>query len=187
LDPTGLIVSPLGPRLGVPSPHGLASPVRRSQIVVTTIPAVPTTVRDNRPYAWIIPDQSPEIFPIGVLSVPKRFTNSTGQDVTRLRVRIVDLTTFSSGPGASELRVIDATGTVTNSAGATVVSGLAPMLVEVPLMQLDGGGLNTTLTLDLSSLPGGVLPNGGSVDVHMLLGVRQTGSFRFFIMMEALP
>jgi hypothetical protein len=32
-----------------------------------------------------------------------------------------------------------------------------------------------------------VLANGASVDVHMLLGVRQTGSFRFFIMMEALP
>jgi hypothetical protein len=154
---------------------------------VTAIPAQPTTVRDNRNFTWNIPGGGTLNFPIGVLSVPKRFTNNTGQVVTRLRVRIVDLTTFPPSSGVADMRAVDATGTVTNSAGTTIVAGLRPMLVELPTIQPNGGGLNATLMLDLSGLPGGSLAIGGTVDVHMLLGVMQTGTFRFFIMMEALP
>jgi len=99
----------------------------------------------------------------------------------------VDMTTMPSGAGVADMRVIDATGTVTNSAGDTVVAGLSPMLVELPTIQPNGGGLNATLMLNLGGLPGGSLANGATIDVHMLLGVKQTGTFRFFIMMEALP
>jgi hypothetical protein len=31
------------------------------------------------------------------------------------------------------------------------------------------------------------LPNGASLDVRFLLGIQQTGSFRFYINVEALP
>ena len=119
--------------------------------------------------------------------MPKRFTNTTGVAVTRLRVRIVDLTTFAPTAGVSDMRAIDATGTVTNSAGTTVVAGLRPMLLELPALQPYGGGVNSTLTLDLTALPGGALSDGATVDVHLLLGVVQSGTFRFFVLMEALP
>jgi hypothetical protein len=40
--------------------------------------------------------------------------------------------------------------------------------------------------LDFSGLPGGVLPNNESVNVEFLLGVKQIGTFRFFVLIEAL-
>jgi hypothetical protein len=46
-----------------------------------------------------------------------------------------------------------------------------------------GGGYNTTLTVTLASP---IAPNA-SVNVEFLLGVMQSGSFRFFVMVEALP
>lgn len=186
LDTSGTLTG-LGQQLGDPSPHTMASPLRRSQIVVTAIPATPSTVRDNRPFTWNISGGGSLSFPIGVLSVAKRFTNNTGQAVTRLRVRIVNMTTFPPVAGVADMRAIDATGTVTDSAGNTIVAGLKPTLLELPQIQPNGGGLNATLMLDTTGLPGGNLGVGATVDVHLLLGVVQTGSFRFFIMMEALP
>lgn len=183
---TGSGLAPPSRLLGSPSPHGSTGTVRRSQIVAGLVPNVASTVRDGRAHSWNIPGGGTLVFPSGVLSVTRRFTNNTGQPVTRLRVRIVDVTTYPAAAGRAELRAIDATGAVTNTSGATVAA-LAPMTVELPSMLPNGGGLNTTLTLDVASLPGGVLAAGASVDVQILLGVVQSGSFRFFIMMEALP
>ena len=50
--------------------------------------------------------------------------------------------------------------------------------------QLSGGGLNSILTLEL---PEGGLPNGESINVQFLLGVQQTGLFRFLVIIEAVP
>jgi hypothetical protein len=41
--------------------------------------------------------------------------------------------------------------------------------------------LNGTITL------GTPLANGASIDVRWLLGIQQTGSFKFFVNVEALP
>ena len=75
MDTNGTLTG-IGQRLGDPSPHAAASPLRRSQVAVTVIPAVPSTVRDNRPYTWNIPGGGTLNFPVGVLSVPKRFTRT---------------------------------------------------------------------------------------------------------------
>jgi hypothetical protein len=55
--------------------------------------------------------------------------------------------------------------------------------LETPPTQANGGGYNSTLSV---SLPGGLLP-GQSVDVNLTLGVKQAGTFRFLIIVEALP
>jgi hypothetical protein len=83
-------------------------------------------------------DRAPVNFPSGVLSIPTRLTNNSGQAVTRLRVRIVALSTFPSPLDNWDLRAIDGTGTVTNSAGTVVVSGLQPMTLELPVQQFNG-------------------------------------------------
>jgi hypothetical protein len=70
------------------------------------------------------------------------------------------------------------------------VAGLRPMLLEIPQQQFNGGGVNSTITLDLSALPGGVLADGASVDVHLLFGVAQVGTTNPFIatfIVEGLP
>jgi hypothetical protein len=56
--------------------------------------------------------------------------------------------------------------------------------LETPPAQANGGGVNSTLSL---TLPGGGLANGSSIDVNFLLGIQQTGTFRFLIIIEALP
>ena len=44
--------------------------------------------------------------------------------------------------------------------------------------------MNSSITV---TLPGGGLLNGNSINVQFLLGVQQTGNFRFLIIVEALP
>jgi hypothetical protein len=46
-------------------------------------------------------------------------------------------------------------------------------------LQLDLVGRNVTL--------GTPLANGGSLNLQFLLGIQQTGKYRFFIIVEALP
>ena len=55
--------------------------------------------------------------------------------------------------------------------------------LESPPSQSMGGGYNSTLTVTL----GTPLANGASVPVTFLLGVQTTGTFRFLIIVEALP
>jgi hypothetical protein len=125
----------------------------------------------------------------GTLDIRRKFTNNTGASVTRLRFRIVDITTLNSPgytPGGSQadIRAIDSSDfMITTSRGTLTVRGT---LVEqpAPLTQPNGGGLNSTLTV---AIPGGQLMPGAPIDVQLLVGVQQLGSFRFFINVEALP
>jgi hypothetical protein len=56
-------------------------------------------------------------------------------------------------------------------------------VLETPPNQSQGGGYNSTVSV---SIPGG-LASGASVDVNFALGVVQGGSFRFLVIIEALP
>ena len=58
--------------------------------------------------------------------------------------------------------------------------------LEQPPTQINGGGWNSTMNAGFISL-GSPLANGDSVSVQFRLGVMQSGSFRFFINVEALP
>ena len=55
--------------------------------------------------------------------------------------------------------------------------------LETPPAQPNGGGYNSTLSVNI---PGG-LANNASIDVNFALGVVQGGTFRFYIIVEALP
>jgi hypothetical protein len=58
-------------------------------------------------------------------------------------------------------------------------------MLEGPPAQPNGGALNSTLTVGNITL-GAPLAPGASVNVQFLLGIQQTGLFRFFINVEAL-
>jgi hypothetical protein len=58
--------------------------------------------------------------------------------------------------------------------------------LETPPAQLNGGGYNSTLSSGTVSL-GSPLASGARINVKFLLGVQQTGTFRFYIIVEALP
>ncbi|MFL6227555.1 MAG: Calx-beta domain-containing protein [Pyrinomonadaceae bacterium] len=190
-----------GAYLGAPGPENLTSPTLRltSQIVPALInnsassTASPNRVRNTDSYHDTMTPSGPtgtgSNYTLGTLSVQKRFINNTGANVTRLRFRVVDVTTLGTpyyiGTGTqADVRVLSSNGTVKATGGATVtvVHGLT---LDAP-PQTRGGGWNSTVSLDLSSLPGGGLAQGDSVDVQFLLGVAGSGTFRFFIVSEAL-
>jgi subtilisin family serine protease len=167
-------------QLGSPGPENSASPVQRNaQIKATLIdPGVSSASAPNR-----VRDLTPVLNGAqGTLTIRRKFKNSTPAPVTRLRFRIVDITTAPATPATADLRARDAfDANVTTSVGAVLVKGTT---LEQPPAQVLGGGLNSTLTV---ALPGGALAPGATVNVQFVLGVQQGGTFRFLVNVEALP
>jgi hypothetical protein len=185
------------PALGAPGPENLTSPVLHATTINATLidpcqtaTAAPNRGRNTSPYTDpAAPTGSGTgTYSLGTLYTRRRFTNNTGGNVTRLRFRIVDVTAGSAPTGTADIRAITSQSTVaTISAacgGATLtVNGIT---LETPPAQPNGGGLNSTLSTGTVSLAQPLLP-GASIDVQFLLGVRQGGSFRFLITVEAAP
>jgi hypothetical protein len=130
----------------------------------------------------------------GTLSIRRRFVNNTGAPVTRLRFRIVDISTVSVPGGIADLRALTSADlpplVITDSGTCTAAGQSTPCTItvrgttlETPPAQANGGGNNSTLTVTL----GTPLAAGASINVQFLLGVQQTGSFKFFFNIEALP
>lgn len=172
--------------LGAPGPENLASPVQRNAAIKGSLidPSQPSTASPNRVRSSS--GANPTTAAFGTLSIQRRFTNTTPDAITRLRFRVVDITTLNSpvvtAPQA-DLRVLSSSGTVTNSAGTTVAT-VTGLTLEQPPTQPLGGGLNSSLTV---IPPNGSLASGSTIDVQFLLGVQQEGNFRFLVNVEALP
>ena len=82
-------------RLGAPGPENLASPLKRDATVTVTLldntaaaAANPNRMRD------VTPGAPPQTF--GTISIRRRIVNGTGGNVTRLRFRVVEITTLQS-------------------------------------------------------------------------------------------
>jgi hypothetical protein len=171
------------PKLGAPGAENMASPSQRNAVIKSSLidPQAAATAPPNRVRSSF--GANPTNAAFGTLSIQRRFKNTLDAPVTRLRFRIVDLTTINNRTSEqADLRVLSSTGVVKDSAGNTVttVNGLT---LEAPT-QSDGGGLNSTLTV---ALPGVGLAPGNSIDVQFFLGVQQQGTFSFFVNVEALP
>ncbi len=170
--------------LGAPGPENAQSPIQRNaQLKASLIDAgaastaAPNRVRDTTVNVCGGPNCA-----LGTLTIRRKFTNKTGAPVTRLRFRIVDITTAPAPAGTADLRALtSADASVLTSGGASVsVKGTT---LEQPPTQLLGGGLNTTYTVAL----GGTLAPNAPINVQFVLGVQQGGGFRFLINVEALP
>jgi hypothetical protein len=120
--------------------------------------------------------------------------NNTGAAVTRLRFRIVDISTISVPGGIADIRALTSTNVVvsgiTDNGTCTAAGQSTPCTItvlgttlETPPSQAIGGGHNSTMTINL----GTPLAAGASINLQFLLGVQQTGSFKFFFNIEALP
>jgi Tol biopolymer transport system component len=188
--------------LGAPGPENLTSPLNRTGTIpgfridsTAAASQSPNRVRDTNSYNdTLTPTTINGPYTLGTLSVRRRYTNATGTQVRRLRFRLVDVTSFPQPPGIADLRALTSPTITVNTNDAGVCSpSPAPcsvtvrgLTLEQPPTQGSGGGRNSTLsagTIDLAN----PLPNGASIDVHFLLGVKQSGSFRFFVTVDALP
>jgi hypothetical protein len=172
--------------LGGPGPENLNSPRAQNIPLVLINPSVPSSSDPNR-----VRNFNPEgpNAPQGTLAIQRRVVNNTGAPLTRLRFRVVDMTTLNSpgytNSGQADLRVINSSGVVTRTDG-TVAATTVATSVEEPPVQPKGGGYNSTITVGsvTSSTP---IPPGGTIDISFRLGVVRPGGFRFFIIVEALP
>jgi subtilisin-like proprotein convertase family protein len=192
--PAVAVGSNIAPTLGAPGPENLASPLLRTSTVKSVLldPAQASTSSPNRVRTQraSCPTCDNTKSNLGTLEVRRTFVNNTGANVTRLRFRIVDVTTIPEAgiiPGTAELHALNATGsfpvTVTGGGSVTVQS----LTLEAPSdSATNGGGFNSTVSAGTVML-GTPLAPSGSINVNFLLGVQVSGSFRFFVIVEALP
>ena len=128
---------------------------------------------------------------LGTRDIRRTWTNNTGGNVTRLRFRIIDLDTFPAADGFADLRPRTSTSIIVTVDRPPCGSGTSNVTVEgtaveQPPTQMFGGGFNSSMGAGTVTL-GTPLANGASIDVRFLLGVQQTGNFRFYLNVEALP
>lgn len=186
-----------GPRLGAPGPENLLSPIKRDPQVNWVLldatlgkSAAPNRTRDST-------SDPANASQFGTMTIRGRVVNQTGAPITRLRFRIIDMTTWPSGDLA-DLRVRNSPGIANPGlliADALTCAGTgtpttAPCVVTVKSTQLEqspnqpvslGGGLNSTLSVNLDA----PLPDAASINVEFRLGVQRTGYFRFYVVIEA--
>src|SRR5262249_22825473 len=126
----------------------------------------------------------------GTLDVRRTITNNSGSAVTRLRFRVIDTTTFPAPSGIADLRARSSGDVTVTVDRPPCGSGTSNVLVRGTLLeestfgqQPNGGAFNSSLGVGVITLVT-PLANGASIDVRFLLGVEQTGSFRFFLNVE---
>jgi hypothetical protein len=191
-----------GQRLGAPGPQSLASPIQRNSTISAALldATVASSSAPNRVRDFTAAPANNSTF--GTLSIRRRFVNNTGANITRLRFRVIDLDTFPAASGFADLRprtsgVIVVAG-INDSATCTAAGMATPCTVSVQGADLEGGevgedpsqpnggGFNSSMSAGTITL-GTPLANGASLNIQFLLGIQQTGNFRFYVNIEALP
>jgi hypothetical protein len=180
-----------GQRLGAPGPENLSSPIERNASFAVDFldPCVAGASPPNRVRDFTSDPANNSTF--GTLDIRRTVTNNTGGNVTRLRWRVIDITTFPAPSGIADLRPRTSTAVVVTVDRAPCGSGTSNVTVqgttlEQPPSQPNGGGFNSSMSSGTVTLAT-PLANGASLDLRWLLGIQQTGSFKFFLNVEALP
>jgi hypothetical protein len=186
----------------VPGPQNLGSPIQRNSTFSAALfdATVASSNPPNRVRDFTSDPANNSTF--GTLSIRRRFVNNTGGSVTRLRFRVIDLDTFPAASGFADLRprtsvavvvagINDAATCLATGAPATppctaTVQGTSLEQATAPHNQPNGGGFNSSMGAGTVTL-GTPLGNGASINLQFLLGIQQTGSFRFYLNIEALP
>jgi len=180
-----------GQRLGAPGPENLSSPIQRNTSFTGTLldTCVGAASPPNRIRDFTSDPANNSTF--GTLDIRRTFTNLTGGNVTRIRFRVIDITTFPAPSGIADLRPRTSTAVVVTVDRPPCASGTSNVTVqgttlEQPPGQANGGGFNSSLSAGTVTLAT-PLANGASIDLRFLLGIQQTGSFKFYVNLEALP
>ena len=181
-----------GQRLGAPGPENSFSPTSLDGFALVASKLDTCVGRHNPPNVvrdfTSVPSQNSTF---GTFDIRRTFTNTTGVPITRLRFRVLDITTFPSISGVSDLRPRTSVDTVVTVDRPPCGTGTTNPTVrgttlEQPPNQPNGSGFNGSLSVTAIT-PGSPLAAGGSVDVRFLLGIQQTGASRFCVAAETIP
>lgn len=176
-----------GQRLGAPGPENLSSPghlISGSAISVSLVDAgvsantAPNFVRN------LAPDPLNNST-FGTIDIRRKLTNSSGAPISRLRVRIIDLTTFPAPGGTADLRPRFSNSVIVSLSGGGITTVRGTTL-EQPPTQANGGGLNSSMSAGTITLAA-PLNAGNSIDLRFLFGVQQQGKYNFCAVIETLP
>ena len=194
---TGGLVGGVPSALGSPSPRASGSPGQANGVLQSTLldPSKAATAAPNFAYVPGVAGAP------GLLTVRRTITNSSGSTITKALVRITSLSEVHGAPepgvttqpsAPAQLRVINPlTTTSLFTVGGTAVT-VYNLSVDSPASYnpaspgTGGGGLNTTLTIPLTDLPGGILASGASVSVAFSFAVDGHGSYWFGYDVDAL-
>lgn len=179
-----------GQRLGAPGPENLSSPVQsNAEFSVDLLdPCVANSSPPNRVRDFTSDPANNSTF--GTLDLRRTLTNNSGQNITRLRWRVIDVTTLFATSGIADLRPRTSTAVVVTVDRDPCGSGTSNVTVqgttlEQPPSQPKGGGFNSSLSSGTVALATPLAPNE-TLDVRFLLGIQQTGSFKFYVNIEVL-
>src|SRR5918995_1910955 len=151
-----------GQRLGAPGPENLSSPIQRnaSFSVALLDPCVATTSPPNRVRDFTSDPANNSTF--GTLDLRRTITNNTGGNVTRLRFRVIDLTTFPAPSGIADLRPRTSTAAVVTVDRVPCGSGTSNVTVQGTTLeqrapaptpqQPHGGGFNSSMSAGVVTL-----------------------------------
>lgn len=183
-----------GQRLGAPGPENLSSPISPSRIepsfdVSSLDSCVSPTAPPNRLRDFTSDPGNNSTF--GTIEFRLKVRNNTGGNITKLRFRVVDLTTFPAPSGIADLRPRTSGATVVTTDDAPCGSGTSNVTVEgttleAPPNQPNGGGFNSSMGTGTISVATPLAP-GASEDFRLLMGIQQTGTFKLGIYVETVP
>jgi len=195
VDPNGTSAG-AGQRLGAASPENLSAPA-------TGTGSIPNVGLDTCASNNALPNIARDFTSIpannstfGTVELRRTFTNNTGSSLTRLRFRIVDITTFPAASGVADLRPLTTSSVVVNVDRPPCGSGTSNITVQGTTLEVDntapsfgqpnGGGFYSSMSAGTVTL-GTPLANGASIDLRFLFGLQQTGAFRVAMTIEGLP
>ncbi|HEX6731669.1 MAG TPA: lamin tail domain-containing protein, partial [Pyrinomonadaceae bacterium] len=184
-----------GQRLGAPGPENLSVPTEQTTLfavhsldATASTSGAPNRVRD-------LTSDPANNATFGTMGIRRRLVNGTGGPVTRLRFRIVDITNVPAPAGFADLRARTSALVSVSGVNDSMTCSPAPTpctvnvqgtTMEEPPSQVNGGGFSTSLSAGTITLATPLAP-GASINLQFLYGVQQTGSFRVFLIVEALP
>jgi hypothetical protein len=184
---TNGITAGAGARLGAPGPENLTSSGHQTSGAALIVSLVDSGRAANQTPNYVrnfTPDPA-DNSTFGTVTFRRQFTNNSGLSITRLRFRIIDLTTFPAPSGFADLRPRNS-GSTTVSLSAGGIGTIAGTTLQVPPSQPNGGGFNSSMLgagINLAS----PLAAGGSVNLQFRLGVQQNGLMNFCTVIDTLP
>jgi hypothetical protein len=188
ISTTGGVFNAVQSVLGAPGPENLTSPRLNNSVMPFFVqPLVSSTVAPNRAVISCGTEGAPAcVANESYLAIRRGFINKTGANVTRLRFRMIDLTTLgNSGAGIAELHVVtSSTATISDGLGGMITVGGTTL--ETPPSQPNGGGINSSFSAPTITLATPLAP-GNSINLQFMAKKISGGSFRFFFVVEALP
>jgi hypothetical protein len=183
-----------GARLGAPAPENTASPIQRNAAVKASFVDPQCTGGGSAASACArvrsAAGANPTNAAFGTLAIRRKFTNATTANVTRLRFRVIEISTTpeatATNAGTADLRALGASGNFNANTTTGGQATIQRLTLEQPPLQPLGGGFNSTLSANTITLGQPLVP-GASINVEFLLGVQQEGNYRFMVNVEALP